>query len=159
MFVKAVAFELRVRCRGLGQTTWKRPETLRGIEADLCYFFDPAKLAIIADTRTRRSNNVAHYPNPDLAIEIDISPSQIDRASIYRALNIKEVWRFDGKCLVIEQLRSDGTYGPADSSLFLPVRAEEILRWVAEENSNDETAWELRLWEWASSALAPRMKP
>ena len=157
VFIKAVALELRIRCRGLGQTTWKRPETLRGIEADLCYFFDPAKLAIVADARTRRSNNVADYPNPDLAVEIDISPSQIDRPSIYRALNVKEVWRFDGKSLVIEQLRSDGTYGPADTSLFLPVRAQEVLRWVAEEDSNDETAWELRLREWASSELAPRM--
>jgi Uma2 family endonuclease len=158
VFVKAVALELRVRCRGLGQTTWKRPETLRGIEADLCYFFDPAKLAIVADARTRRSNNVADYRNPDLAIEIDISPSQIDRPSIYRALNIKEVWRFDGRSLVMEQLRGDGTYGPADTSLFLPVRAEEVFRWVAEEDSNDETAWELSLREWASSELAPRLK-
>jgi Uma2 family endonuclease len=157
VFVKAVAFELRIRCRGLGQTTWKRPESLRGIEADLCYFFDPAKLAIVADARTRRSNNVADYPNPDLAIEIDISPSQIDRPSIYRALNVKEVWRFDGRSLVIEQLRGDGTYGLADSSQFLPVRAEEVLRWLIEENSNDETAWEVSLREWARSELAPRL--
>jgi len=158
VFVKAVAFELRVRCRGLGQTSWKRPETLRGIEADLCYFFDPAKLAIAADARVRRSNDVSDYPNPDLAIEIDISPSQIDRPSIYRALNVKEVWRFDGRSLVIEQLRADGTYDPTDSSLFLPVRAEEVLRWLTKEDSSDETAWELSLREWARSDLAPRMK-
>ena len=83
-FVNAVAFEVRVRCRGLGQTTWKRPELLRGIEADLCYFFDHEKLAIAVDARARRSNKVDDYPNPDLAVEIDISPSQIDRSGIYR---------------------------------------------------------------------------
>ena len=103
-FVNAVAFEARVRCRGLGQTTWKRPELSRGIEADLCYFFDPEKLAIVVDARARQSNNVADYPNPDLAIEIDISPSQIDRPSIYRALKVAEVWRFDGASLVIDPL-------------------------------------------------------
>jgi Uma2 family endonuclease len=158
LFVKAVAFELRIRCRGFGQTTWKRPETLRGIEADLCYFFDPAKLAIAADARMRRSNDIADYPNPDLAIEIDISPSQVDRPGIYRALSVKEVWHFDGSSLVIDQLGSDGTYIASESSLFLPVRADEVFRWVAEEDSNDEIAWETRLREWARSELAPRMK-
>jgi Uma2 family endonuclease len=158
LFVKAVAFELRIRCRGLGQTTWKRPETLRGIEADLCYFFDPGKLAIAADARTRRSNDIADYPNPDLAIEIDISPSPIDRTGIYRALGVKEVWRFDGSSLAIDQLGTDGTYFATESSSFLPVRADEVFRWVAEEDSNDEIAWEIRLREWARTELVPRMK-
>jgi Uma2 family endonuclease len=158
-FVKAVAFELRIRCRGLGQTTWKRPETLRGIEADLCYFFDLEKLAVIADARTRRSNIVADYPNPDLAIEIDISPSQIDRRGIYRALKVPEVWRFNGESLVIEQLGQDGAYIPADSSRFLPVRADEVLRWIRDEDLSDEIDWELRLREWVRTELAPRTNP
>jgi Uma2 family endonuclease len=158
-FVNAVAFELRIRCRGLGQTTWKRPDVLRGIEADLCYFFDPEKLAIIADARARRSNIVTDYPNPDLAIEIDISPSQIDRPGIYQSLKVPEVWRFDGESLVIERLGSDGTYFATDSSRFLPVRAAEILRWINQEDSSDELAWELRLREWARTELAPRTNP
>jgi Uma2 family endonuclease len=131
----------------------------RGIEADLCYFFDPEKLAIVVDARARQSNNVADYPNPDLAIEIDISPSQIDRPSIYRALKVAEVWRFDGASLVIEQLRPDGTYAASDSSHFLPVRSDEVLRWIRDEDSSDELAWELRLREWARTELTPRTKP
>ena len=158
-FVNAVAFEVRIRCRGLGLTTWKRPDVLRGVEADLCYFFDPEKLAIIADARARRSNIVADYPNPDLAIEIDISPSQIDRPGIYRALKVPEVWRFNGESLVIEQLGQDGTYIPTDSSRFLPVRADEVLRWIRDEDSSDEIDWELRLREWARTELAPRTNP
>ena len=158
LFVKAVAFELRIRCRGLGQTTWKRSETLRAIEADLCYFFDPAKLAVIADARTRQSNDIADFPNPDLAIEIDISPSQIDRPGIYRTLGVKEVWRFDGSSLVIDQLNRDGTYVTTESSSFLPVRADEVVRWVVEEDCNDEIVWETRLREWVRTELAPRMR-
>jgi Uma2 family endonuclease len=158
-FVNAVAFEVRIRCRGLGQTTWKRPDVGRGVEADLCYFFDPEKLAIIADARARRSNIVADYPNPDLAIEIDISPSQIDRPGIYRALKVPEVWRFNGESLVIEQLGQDGTYIPTDSSRFLPVRADEVLRWIRDEDLSDEIDWELRLREWARTELAPRTNP
>ena len=96
--------------------------------------------------------------NPDLAIEIDISPSQIDRPSIYRALKVAEVWRFDGASLVIEQLRPDGTYAASASSRFLPVRSDEVLRWIRDEDSSDELAWELRLREWARTELTPRTK-
>jgi Uma2 family endonuclease len=158
-FVNAVAFEVRVRCRGLGQTTWKRPDVLRGVEADLCYFFDLQKLAIVAAASAGRSNKVADYPNPDLAIEIDISPSQIDRPGIYRALKVPEVWRFNGESLVIEQLGQDGAYIPTDSSRFLPVRADEVLRWIRDEDLSDEIDWELRLREWARTELAARAKP
>jgi Uma2 family endonuclease len=157
-FVKAVAFELRIRCRGLGQTTWKRPESLRGLEADLCYFFDPGKLAVVAGARARDSNDVADYPNPDLAIEIDISHSEIDRPVIYAALRVGEIWRFDGESLVIEQLGTDGTYVPAESSRFLPVRADEVLRWVNDEDFSDEVDWELRLRAWIQVELKPRLK-
>jgi Uma2 family endonuclease len=158
-FVNAVAFEVRIRCRGLGQTTWKRPDVLRGVEADLCYFFDLQKLAIVAAASAGRSNKVADYPNPDLAIEIDISPSQIDRPGIYRVLKVPEVWRFNGESLVIEQLGQDGAYIPTDSSRFLPVRADEVLRWIRDEDLSDEIDWELRLREWARTDLAPRTNP
>ena len=158
LFVKAVAFELRIRCRGLGQTTWKRPETLRGIEADLCYFFDPAKLAIAADARMRRSNDIADYPNPDLAVEIDLSEPKVDRPAIYAMLEIAEIWRFDGQSVVIEQLRGDGAYVPAETSRFLPLRPEDILRWLIDEDSGDEMAWERRLDKWAKSLRRKKAK-
>ena len=44
-FVKAVAGELGIRIKPLGETTWIRPEIERGIEADNCYYLDPAKIA------------------------------------------------------------------------------------------------------------------
>ena len=70
-FVSLVAAAMGIPFRALAQTTWKRPEISRGLEADQCYFFQPEKLATVA--RLRRSPNIADYPNPDLAIEVDIS--------------------------------------------------------------------------------------
>jgi Uma2 family endonuclease len=97
-------------------------------------------------------------PNPDLAIEVDISPPQIDRPGIYAALRIAEVWRFDGEReqVIIERLGDDGTYRPVDESAFLPLHAEEIRRWVVDEDSHDESAWARRLRAWARAELAPR---
>jgi Uma2 family endonuclease len=157
-FINALTFELRIRCSDLGETTWKRPEIMRGLESDLCYYFTAKKLAADAKGRARKSNNIADYPNPDLAIEVDISPSEVDRPAIYAALKVAEIWRLDGESVVIEQLQKNGTYAAVDSSRFLPVRAEEVYRWVAVEDTTDELAWEQRLREWVRAELAPRRK-
>jgi Uma2 family endonuclease len=157
-FVTFVTSELRIRSRPAGETTWKRPEIKRGLEADQCYFFTPDKLRVVAGARARKSKDIADIPNPDLAVEIDISGSQVDRPGIYAALQVTEVWRFDGESVLIERLEPDGSYAAAEWSLFLPLRAEEIYRWVVQEDSNDELGWEDRLREWARTELAPRRK-
>jgi Uma2 family endonuclease len=155
--VGALTFELMIRCRSLGETTWKRLAIERGLEADLCYYFAPEKIAADVAALARNSSDIADYPNPDLAIEVDISPSLIDRPAIYAALEVPEVWRFDEESLAIELLGEDGTYAAAESSRFLPVRAEEVYRWVAIEDSSDELVWEQRLRAWARAELQPRI--
>ena len=146
-FVELTAEELEVPCRGLGQTTWKRPEVARGLEADECYFFAREKLATVDEAIVRWSKNVVDYPNPDMAIEIDISPSKVNRPGIYAALRVAEVWRFDGetKRILFERLNDDGTYQQVDISGFLPARSEEVGRWVLEEDRRDGSAWARRL--------------
>jgi Uma2 family endonuclease len=157
-FVELVAEELEIACTSLGQTTWKRPQIARGMEADECYCFATEKLATIAEAMARMSEDVADYPNPDLAIEVDVSPSKIDRPGIYAALRVSEVWRFDGKRreVVIERLTAGGSYEPADGSEFLPVRAEEVGRWILEEDSRDGSQWARRLRAWVRAELVPR---
>ena len=54
----------------------------------------PEKLEACETADARDANDVADYPNPDLAVEVDLSPSKIDRPAIFRALRVLEVWRF-----------------------------------------------------------------
>jgi Uma2 family endonuclease len=157
--VNAIADELHIPRRGLGETTWKRPEIERGVEADQCYLFQAEKLTKFWEGRKRGSKKLADFPNPDLAVEVEISPSLVDKPGIYAALKVAEIWRFDGESLVIEQLRPDGKYAPAESSRFLPVRAEEIVRWVLKEDTEDLAKWRERLRVWILAELAPRRKP
>ncbi len=158
-FVDLTSDELEIPCAGLGQTTWKRPEVVRGLEADDCYYFAPEKLAFVDEAVARWSNDVAEYPNPDLAIEVDLSPPKIDRPAIYAALRVAEVWRFDGegKRIVIERLCDDGTYQPVEMSEFLPVRSDEVGRWVLEEDRRAGSRWAQRLRAWVRAELAPRL--
>src|SRR5260370_3088150 len=69
-FVNLVADGLAIDLQALGATTWMPPEVSRGLESDLCYYFAPEKLAAHAAAMARKSNDVADYPNPDLAIEV-----------------------------------------------------------------------------------------
>jgi Uma2 family endonuclease len=151
-----VTIELDISCRDAGQTTWKRPHLERGIEADLSYFFDLRKIALVAASRAAKSNNIEDYPDPDLAIEIDISRAQIDRPGIYATLRVPEVWRFDGETLVIEQLQPDGSYAEAQASRYVPIRPDEIVSWVNAEDVDDQSAWQRRLRAWIQAELAPR---
>ena len=142
-FVNVIAEEMAIPCKGLGETTWMRPGLPGGLECDVCYYFLPEKLAEVA--RLRGSNDVSGYPNPDLAIEVDISRPQVDRAGIYAALRVAEVWRFNGDDVAIERLTPDGTYAAVDASGFLAIRAEDVRRWLVDEDSHDEWAWARRL--------------
>jgi len=60
------------------------------------------KLAADAAAISRALTTSRTTPNPDLAIEVDISPPQVDRAGIYATLGVTEVWRFVDNTLVIE---------------------------------------------------------
>ena len=115
----------------------------------------------MTEARARRSKRIADYPNPDLGIEVDRSPSKIDRPGIYAALKVSEVWRFDGEReeVIIERLGEDGSFHAVEESSFLPIRASEVRRWVVEEDSSDESAWARRLRAWARAELAPRLPP
>jgi Uma2 family endonuclease len=128
-----------------GQTTWKRPEIARGLEADECYIFLPEKLAAHKTALGRHSKDIADYPNPDLAIEVDISRPEVDRAGTYAALRVSEVWRLEGDPVIIERLTPQGTYVVVDASGFLPLRAEEVRHWVIEEDWGDYLGWLRRL--------------
>ena len=102
---------------------------------------------------SRRSNNVLDYPNPDLAIEVDISVPQADRAGIYAALGVTELWIFDGESLTIERLDEHGRYQPVERSGFLPLRADKVPRWLLDEDLSDYEAWTRRVREWAAKEL------
>jgi Uma2 family endonuclease len=155
--VESVAQELGIPYKGVGGTTWQRPKLARGLESDECYYFTARKRTRAAAALARKSMKIADYPNPDLAIEVDISPSRINRPGIYAALRVTEIWRFDGEHVVIERLTKQGTYRPVASSRFLPVRAEEIRRWLVDEDSSDHSSWARRLRAWVRAELLSRL--
>lgn len=146
--IEILTEELDIRSESMGSTTWMRPELARGIEADQSYYFSVEKIRIAVAAQSRHSNEIVDYPDPDLAIEIDISEPQVDRSGIYAALRVPEVWRFRESGTVIDRLNDRGTYESVDRSAFLPITAEELSRWILREDRSSLQDWKRRLRAW-----------
>jgi Uma2 family endonuclease len=144
LFVNLVAEELGIDLSGTRSTAWKRRKLKRGIEADLSYYFDPAKVVAFDAALARRSRKIKDYPNPDLAVEVDISRPKIDRPGIYAALQVSELWRLRDEQVSIEHLQSEGKYAPVTSSRFLFVTPDEVARWVLREDARGGVTWKQR---------------
>jgi Uma2 family endonuclease len=157
--IEIVTEELDISSESVGSTTWMRPDIERGIEADQSYYFAAEKLALATAALARGEKDVAAYPNPDLAIEVDISERQVDRPSIYAALRVPEIWRFREADVIIERLTDQGTYTDAGQSGFLPIRADEVNRWVLHEDRSSLLDWKRRLRAWVRAELAGRRAP
>ncbi|WP_019502063.1 Uma2 family endonuclease [Pseudanabaena sp. PCC 6802] len=113
--VEALTEELGIEIRSLGSRTCDREDLARGLEPDQCYYIQNE--SAVWD---KEQIDLTIDPPPDLAIEIDISSSSIDRMDIYANLGIPEIWRYDGRSLVIYNLR-DKQYQVCDRSVALPL--------------------------------------
>lgn len=133
-------------------TTFKRQDVDRGLEPDQCYYFENAG----------RIQDLGHIrldvdPPPDLAIEMDITRSCLNRLGIYAALRIPEVWRFDGEDIFVLKLQADGTYATADASGVLPfLPMADVARFLREYDQNNDTRWGRAVRAWVREDLVPR---
>ena len=89
--------------------------------------------------RDNEQIDLAHCPPPDLAVEVDITSSSLDRFSIYTDLGVPEIWRCDGRSLTIYSL-DEGEYKICDRSVALPLlQANDITRFLELRFPKQET--------------------
>jgi Uma2 family endonuclease len=115
VFLKLLSAEVGIPVRGGGMTTLKRKDVDRGIEADRCFWVQHAAAMFGV-----KYIDLNRDPPPDLAVEIDITTSWLDRMGTYAALGIPEVWCFNGESLRVYVLLPDGKYEEREKSLAFP---------------------------------------
>jgi Uma2 family endonuclease len=148
-----VAMELDIAFKSMGSTTIKRRDLDRGLEPDDCYYFANA-----AKVRDWTALDLSNDPPPDLALEIDITNSSLDRMSIYAALRVPEVWRFDGEELRVYALGVDGSYQESATSVslpFLPLAEITPLLEQGLRNQGDDRPRLRAIREWCRQRLVP----
>jgi Uma2 family endonuclease len=142
--IETLTEELGIAISTGGSTTLKDELKQRGLEPDECYY-----VANEPRMRGRDDYDPAVDPPPDLAIEVDISRSSLNKLAIYADLGVPEVWMHDGAALRVYQLKSEGGYAPQERSPsfpFLPL--EEVQRFLDQRNTTDETSWIRSFRDW-----------
>ncbi len=149
--IETIVEELDIPANALGSTTFRRRLADRGLEADECYY-----LANAGKLTTVDRPDLDVDPPPDLAIEIEITNSLLDKLGIYAGIGVPELWRFDGTVLSVLLLQPDRTYAKSEVSRsfpFLPMA--ELVRFLGEYDHSDETGWRRRFRTWTRDVLLP----
>jgi Uma2 family endonuclease len=142
-FIDILTEEWQLPCRAGGSVTLRRQRLLRGLEPDNCYWIAQAPLLA-----GKRRLDLRTDPPPDLAIEVDVTHSSLDRMSIYAALKVPEVWRLSSAGLFFLGLK-DGKYIELARSLSFPqIAPADLAPFLKEHGSKDDTsiAAEFRSW-------------
>lgn len=119
--------ELGIELRPLGSATHRRFSLQKGVEPDAAFYFRDV---------TRDPLTVG----PDLAVEVELSRSALDKLPIFRELRIQEVWRcrLEG----VHILRFTGTdYERAERSAFLPLDAVTLSDHLQARLTRSRSEW------------------
>ncbi len=134
-FIIALAEELEIEIRSAGSTTLKKIKKTKGIEPDNCYYIKN-ELAV----RGKETLNIESDPPPDLAIEIDITSTSVNKFNIYSGLGVTELWRYDGSSLNFYEL-VEQQYVKRDYSIAFPiVSVNDINRFIEQSKTMPEIA-------------------
>lgn len=126
LLVAAMADEFGLNLRPGRGTTFKKERMLKGVEADECFWISNA-----AKVAGKKNIDLAVDPPPDLAIEVDVSRSSLDRVRLYQRIGVPELWRFADDQLTIYIRDTAGKYATSDiSKVFAPITANEICGFV-----------------------------
>ncbi|BDI16697.1 hypothetical protein ANSO36C_24990 [Nostoc cf. commune SO-36] len=129
----ALAVGLETKIRSAGSTTLKRKTITKGIEPDTCYYIqnEPA-------IRGKQELDLKTDPAPDLAVEIDITSSSVNKLNIYAALGVAELWRYDGEVLKFYQL-IESEYIEIKLSIAFPlISVIDMNRFIQQSKTMDE---------------------
>ena len=131
-----VALEMTMPIRSGGSTTLKQALKEAALEPDRCFWIKHEK-----HMRGKKQWNALTDPPPDLAVEIDITTSWLDRLGIYAALKVPEVWRYDGKKLRVLILGAGGSYRERTKSMAFPLLPlNGLIQFIAKVDGMEETA-------------------
>jgi len=128
--------------RSFGSATMRKRKKTKGNEPDACFYVQSAPLI-----GNRVDIDFEIDPPPDIAVEIDLHRDSISKFSIYAALGVGEVWRYDGDMLRIDLLEGED-YISANQSRALPILTSEILTNFLRHMREDENQALLEFDEW-----------
>ncbi|MEM9216039.1 MAG: Uma2 family endonuclease [Cyanobacteria bacterium P01_F01_bin.150] len=145
-FIYFLVSALGQRLKSMGSTTLNREDLDRGGEPDKAYYIQ--NYARVAG----RTVDLSTDPPPDLVVEVDITHTDIDKLSLYGAMGVAELWRYNGKVWRIYQNRGN-TLEEVDTSPTFPFVPKSTLYDFLEKAKADEIGAEIALRDWLKESI------
>lgn len=134
--LETLTVELELEVAGYGNTTFRREDVQRGLEFDDCWY-----IANAIQMRGRDQIDLDVDPVPDLALEIEITRSILDRIEIAERIRVPELWRYDGVALTFLALNAVGEYETVEESLSFPgLQPGDLLLFLNRDEAESENA-------------------
>jgi Uma2 family endonuclease len=140
--IEILAELLGLRIEPGGNMTFQREDLEKGLEGDNCWWIEHED-----QIRGKLTWDPADDPPPDLLLEIEVARTAVARMAIYAALQVPQVWCFDGRSLRVYLLEPDGRYLQANESPTFPrIPLAEIVRFLQPEHDYLTVQNEFRAW-------------
>src|SRR5581483_9596315 len=132
--VAALSEELGLPISCDGGFTLDRADLERGLEPDECFYIQHE-----AAVRDRDEIDLSVDPPPDLAIEVDVSRSSVNRFGIYAKIGVPEIWRARESALECYLRGDDGQYTRSETSAAFPgFRPQSIIPFIGRLTEVDQ---------------------
>jgi Uma2 family endonuclease len=124
LFVVAFCEHFNLDVQGAGSTTFRRMFLNKGVEPDECFYIKNAEKVIGKKFKSDEC------PMPDVAVEVDVTTDSLDKFPIYAALQIPEIWIFDGKNVFFYQLEGEKYNQISKSIALTPLSSETLTEYL-----------------------------
>jgi len=120
----------------VASVTVKRGDLKKGYEADESYY-----ITNLNQVLAKEELDFEVDPAPDLVVEVELTNSAIDKLELFADMEVREVWRHDGKSVQFYRLQK-GRYEPISTSMELPgLDADLINRFLDQRLNTGETTF------------------
>lgn len=146
--IVALSEEIGIEIIGLKSSTWRSEPKKAGNEADECFYIQNEALM-----RGKLTIDLKNDPPPDLAVEIDLTSSSINKMAVYAELKVPEVWIWKKGKLIINILNDTGYVESETSLAFASFPVKELAQFMHLDSEKGENARIREFREWARSHL------
>jgi Uma2 family endonuclease len=143
--------ETKLPLKSGGSTTLRRKKARKGLEPDKCFWIaNAARIAGVRDV------DLKIHPPPDLAIEVDVTSSSLDRFGIFASLGVPELWRLESDVLRFHKLGDRRKYYEIPTShSFSGLTPGDLMRFVLQARASaDENLVLHEFRQWVRQKIA-----
>lgn len=146
--IVALSEEIGIEIIGLKSSTWRSEPKKAGNEADECFYIQNEALM-----RGKLTIDLKNDPPPDLAVEMDLTSSSINKMAVYAELKVPEVWIWKKGKLIINILNDTGYVKSETSLAFGSFPVKELAQFMHLDSEKGENARIREFREWVRSHL------